>query len=750
MTATAPQTLPAGRAADNEGFAAPLATLAITLVSVAATVAMCRVFADWSFLRPMLTVVILTHAVAWLMRLGRVTGWIAVPFGVLAICVLIGLVYYSGTTSFGLPGRATLEAFRSDLRLVWQQFPTAVAPVPSDGNFAVIGGAALAVCALIADAFAFRALGRAEAVVPTGVVVVFVAALGADRSRIAATAFWLAAAVVAVAALRNQHRAADSAWMGPKPRTTAGAVAIGALCAGCVSVGAAALAPRLPGAGQEALLDTRNRAGDVTQVVSPLVDIRSNLVNRSNSLFFTVSSPSPHYWRLISLSDFNGKQWRPSEQELRSAAEGLGSAHPQAEIIDYTVTIARMRGTLLPAVYSPTQIAGSGVNWAVGNEALVAEDELQRDEVFTIQSAVLRPTPDQLRGASTANPPDAEAFDLPDGLPSQVADTARQVTADAATPYDQALALQNWFHSEFDYTLQVQRGHSNDAISDFLENRRGYCEQFAGTFAAMARTLGIPARVVVGFTPGETDGSGVYRVYGRQAHAWAEVWFDGLGWVQFDPTPGRGSPDAQEHTGLPAAQQEGATTNEGVSESPDEGELPNLPATPTTQLRDGVPRSTNVVPASTVPRPVSKADSSSVSDHPRVWGLVAVLGLAGLWLLLAPRLAAFRHRRGHRPPSERIEHDWRRAVEHLARAGVEQPDGVTPAEFAKVAVRHGAGNPSTVSRLADLVTVAAYSPSEPDDDDADEADQLTDEISEWCEQTAPITQRLKDRALLRL
>ncbi len=749
MSVATPQVHPASRAADSTGFAAPLATLAIALVSVAATVSMCRVFADWSFLRPMLTIVILTHTVAWLMRLGRVTGWIAVPFGVLAVCVLIGLVHYSATTSFGLPGRDTLDAFRSDLRLVWQQFPTAVAPVPSDGNFAVIGGAALAVCALIADAFAFRALGRAEAIVPTGVVVVFVAALGADRNRIAATAFWLAASVLAVVALRNEHRSTDSAWMGPKPRTTFGAVAIGALCAGCVSLGAATLAPRLPGAGEAALLDTRNRSGDVTQVVSPLVDIRSNLVNRSNSLFFTVSSPSPHYWRLISLSNFNGKQWRPSEQDLRPASEGLAVPNPQAEIIEYTVNIARMRGTLLPAVYSPIQIAGSDVGWAVGNEALVAQDELQRDQVFTIQSAVLRPTPDQLRGAPTSNPPDSESLELPGGLPSQVADIASQVTAGAATPYDQALALQNWFHTEFEYTLQVQRGHSNDAISDFLENRRGYCEQFAGTFAAMARTLGIPARVVVGFTPGETDGNGQYRVYGRQAHAWAEVWFDGYGWVQFDPTPGRGSPDAESHTGLPAAQQEGATNNEGVSEAPDDRELPDLPATPTTQIRDGVPRNTNVAPAPTAPRPVATTGGGSgVRDHPRAWGLAALLALAALWLLLAPRVAALRQRR-HRRPAERIEHDWRRTVGHLERIGVTEPEGVTPTEYAKVAARHGAGDPTTVSRLADLVTVAAYSPTEPDDQVADEADRLAADIGTWCQQSAPLAQRLKDRALLR-
>ncbi len=77
--------------------------------------------------------------------------------------------------------------------------------------------------------------------------------------------------------------------------------------------------------------------------------------------------------------------------------------------------------------------------------------------------------------------------------------------------------------------------------------RRGYCEQFAGTYAAFARSIGLPARVAVGFTPGElTDG--VYVVRGQHAHAWPEVWFEGIGWVPFEPTPGRGAPGAQSYT----------------------------------------------------------------------------------------------------------------------------------------------------------------------------------------------------------
>ena len=93
----------------------------------------------------------------------------------------------------------------------------------------------------------------------------------------------------------------------------------------------------------------------------------------------------------------------------------------------------------------------------------------------------------------------------------------------------------------------MRAGHDEDAIRSFLDARRGYCEQFAGTYAAFARSIGLPARVAVGFTPGElTDG--VYVVRGQHAHAWPEVWFEGIGWVPFEPTPGRGAPGAQSYT----------------------------------------------------------------------------------------------------------------------------------------------------------------------------------------------------------
>ncbi len=105
-------------------------------------------------------------------------------------------------------------------------------------------------------------------------------------------------------------------------------------------------------------------------------------------------------------------------------------------------------------------------------------------------------------------------------------------------------------------------------MRQFLRIRRGYCEQFSATFAAMARSLGIPARVAIGFTPGELRDDGLYHVYDRHAHAWPEVWFDGFGWISFEPTPGRGEPGAESHTGVGAAQDATAAATGGRRRRP--------------------------------------------------------------------------------------------------------------------------------------------------------------------------------------
>ena len=294
MTATlAPPTGATNAAGRSTKITQPIyahvpATAALTLLTIVTAISLCRVFPDWAYLRPMLVVCVGVHAVMCMLRVLKVTAWLALPVGLVALAVLLGLIYFRDSTRFGLPTRDTIESFRVSMRLVWRQFPRAVSPVPSEGSFAVAATTALGLCAWLADTFAFRAFGRAEAVVPAGVVFVFTSALGIDRNRVLVAALWIGAAILAIAALRMAHSRDDSAWMGKRRQSLWSALPAAVTCALFATTGAVAVAPQLPGAGAKALLDTRNRDGGVTELVSPLVDIRSRLVNRGNIELFTV------------------------------------------------------------------------------------------------------------------------------------------------------------------------------------------------------------------------------------------------------------------------------------------------------------------------------------------------------------------------------------------------------------------------------------------------------------------------------
>ena len=121
---------------------------------------------------------------------------------------------------------------------------------------------------------------------------------------------------------------------------------------------------------------------------------------------------------------------------------------------------------------------------------------------------------------------------------------AQRRTARARSPYEATLLLERWFRREggFSYEERPPRTQSGaPPLVDFVKvTRLGYCQHYAGAMAVMLRLLGIPSRVAVGFTAGTWKG-GVWTVTDHQAHAWVEAWFDGFGWLAFDPTPGRGT-----------------------------------------------------------------------------------------------------------------------------------------------------------------------------------------------------------------
>jgi hypothetical protein len=247
----------------------------------------------------------------------------------------------------------------------------------------------------------------------------------------------------------------------------------------------------------------------------------------------------------------------------------------------------------------------------------------------------------------------------------------------------------------------------------------------------MARSLDLPTRVMVGFTPGKKGTDGLYHVAGRHAHAWDEVWFDGYGWVLFDPTPGRGAPGAEQHTGEVAAQQEG---NAPAGNTPDNAPVPSV--TNTTIPRD---RPERFPTGTTTPR---KAIVTSASDggSPGGWIVPGVALAIIAWVIAMPRVLSRWSRRRDRDPADRVTSAWAATVRSLTMAGSPRVSGATPVEYAR-SVSIGKAEAIEVARL---VTRAVYSPRGVDASAAARSEMLRTEVDSACRARMSLATRLRD------
>ena len=145
-----------------------------------------------------------------------------------------------------------------------------------------------------------------------------------------------------------------------------------------------------------------------------------------------------------------------------------------------------------------------------------------------------------LRNSSQAYPESLRALylQLPK-LDPRIPDLAKMITSRARNPYDKARAMESYLRNNYGYTLDLSGAPPADPLAYFLfEKRAGHCEYFAAAMTVMMRAVGVPARYVNGFLPGEyNDVGGDYIIRASDAHSWVEVFFPGYGWITFDPTP---------------------------------------------------------------------------------------------------------------------------------------------------------------------------------------------------------------------
>jgi transglutaminase-like putative cysteine protease len=434
---------------------------------------------------------------------------------------------------------------------------------------------------------------------------------------------------------------------------------------------------------------------------------------------------------LTSLDTFDGTIWK-SKGDYEDAGGQLPESVPSEAdriTVEQQVEVAALASLWLPAAFEPSSIIAPDIDvvYESASATLIVGSDLESSDGlnYRVISDLPRFDSEELAASEQVVPEDIREryLELPPDFSDEARALAEQLTAGMTSPYDQARALQDFFQSEFTYNVDVEPGHSSDAIDEFLESREGYCEQFSGTYAAMARSIGLPARVAVGFTPGDLDPANPnqYHVRGEHAHAWPEVFIAGQGWVAFEPTPGRGLPGAEEYTGVP----EPEPTTLG-------GDPTATSLAPTTSTPGGA---TSTTGAPIDPEAFGGVATGGPEDEggggapwPLRVGLVLVAGamLVGLYagvVLLAKR--GRRRRRHHRATDRRgqVRALWLDALDAAAVAGVRRRSTETHRELVERMQVRLPVDQDEVDRLAWAVSAADYSPDQPTVRDVDEAER---------------------------
>ena len=525
-------------------------TLAVVLALFLAAFTLAPLTSDLSYLGASWFFLAVLGVLTALLRRARVGG------GVVLLAQLVGTVLLSVALSLTMPGLG-LPWYQHYAGL-WQggvlHMQSQGTPMDPDDGVTLIFATIVAGLLVITDLLAAGLARPAWAIAPTATLFLVPAlTLGTDTG---VTSFLLVAlgylGVLVADGLNTSNRwtrglsrdSAESVGATPVVWRAAALIGIPALAATLVLGG---LLPTitLPGFG----FGGGPGGNGPLQLTDPSLDLRRNLNQPQDQevIDYRTNRPGGVYLRLASLPQFDADGWSNVQIRLNTGAE-LPAVPGLADVPDEErttrITVKDFRSQYLPLPYAPRSFQAEG-DWRYDANSLTVvngENEARAlaDLSYTVQSVDLAPDPSELRGAVAGTPlDDAVTGVIPEDLPPELVQLTEEVTKDAEGFADKAAAIQAHLRgSTFTYSTEPLPGSGYQALENFLlRDQRGYCEQFAAAMAMMARVVGIPSRVSVGFLPGERDGD-TYRVSIRDMHAWPELHFSGYGWVRFEPTPG--------------------------------------------------------------------------------------------------------------------------------------------------------------------------------------------------------------------
>jgi len=503
---------------------------------------------------------------------------------------------------------------------------------------------------------------------------------------------------------RPHDGSADAA---PEPGTLArpGPLRASAGAIGTLSVGMALALPLvIPSADLDLLGAGRGGSGgSEIELENPMVDLTRDLVRGTDFPLLRVRTTDrdPSYLRIAVLNRFSADEWSSGDREVpvdqlpRGELPDLEGVSPDVERVehDYEVEVTEeFESTWLPTQAPVSAVVAPG-DWrydVATMDFIAGEDALTtaglRYEMTAVDLA--RVPEDMVAAPSGAGLVDGEFLELPLGLSPVVDQLATSVTAGAGSPYEKAVALQDWFRSDgnFTYSTDVEPGNGSDDLQKFLvEDRRGYCEQFAAAMAVMARSLGIPARVAVGFLrPDRVEGQ-TWEYSTWDLHAWPEIFVPGSGWVAFEPTPPDRAAEVPAYTRIDVGP----------------GEEPVLPSENAQPNQEDLPRGPETAPA---PAPdEEETPQAEAAEAAFPWGTLASAILAVVLLvgsLLLPRGV----RRGRRERRLRggPEAVWTELRDTALDLGIRWPDGRSPRQLRLLLLEHlrSPGAPGEAGRAA--------------------------------------------------
>lgn len=661
-------------------------------------------FTPSTWVRPTLAMVLAVVVVGVVGRM-LTSSWAAIAAAQLVGIVLAaGWIYGRGHLWYGLPYADTVLAFNRLLIDARETIQNYAAPAPTNRGITLAIGLAIGVVAVVVDHLAVMRRSPALAGLPLLTAFLIAASNSGDSLH---PMFFVAAGGVWLLMLGRQGIASLRRWSTTVPMSTTGRrnsedhdgaygyAAVGRSLAVAGLVAAVVVPVVVPHFPTRYLIDGLGRSNEATGFSDGQIGLKSTLdltkslksPSKAPVLSYTTNAAILTPLRVGVLESYRGDSWRPEPADVGFGRlstvplpDELGDDVPR-ETYRVSVEDSRIEA---PQIAAPTPLVSADlgrVPWGLDrNTSVAVVDRSARSYSFTYLA--LNPTQEALSQSRGSNG-GLRREDLQVDPDSQdiVSQVVSEVVPREASRIDAARAIQKYLRTEggFRYSLDLPDTVKNDLgqeerpdpITLFLRSKVGYCVQFATAMVMMAREAGIPARMAIGFLPGTAD-RGTYTVRASDAHAWPELYFEGIGWLRFEPTPsGTQSTVAPPYSLAPTT-----PGNDPTSTSTATGGSTANPTRP-----DGAND-----PGATDPTETTGSSSGFgtwFGPQTRTVVLWALLGLVvGLFGSLAVPLAArsrFRRRLRHAPDeSARVEIEWQAMTERIGDLGVIPPRGSTP------------------------------------------------------------------------